>query len=327
MATDYLLFIHGVNTRYERQQPDYANELSRLIKSSIDKSYEIKPIPLYWGYVNKESETRLLTNLKDTQGCWQQLWFQNFRETTILQFVGDAALYISRTVGSKVVESLNRQMRENGLDGEHSQDRLHLITHSWGTVILFDILFAARWNDVNIPGYKSAMEIRQRFLGVEPNPNQGIKLASIHTMGSPIALYSLLDVVPGEDLAQGKPELTQMQASRTATHDITPRLEKYLTDVGKKAQGKLPWRNYIHPADPVAFPLNPLMYSLVDGNKKYVDLQDIITKLNFFDRVMLPVSQTPISLLLGGQAHDSYLKSPEVAQEIVSTIKQSSVNV
>ena len=29
-------------------------------------------------------------------------------------------------------------------------DRLHLVTHSWGTVILFDVMFAPRWDDTDL---------------------------------------------------------------------------------------------------------------------------------------------------------------------------------
>lgn len=324
MAIDYVLFIHGVNTRSERENPKYADELFELMGKNVDKSEELKKIPLYWGAVNKEGEEKLLCKLKSQDGCWQQLWFKQFRQTTLLQFAGDAASYISRTVGSKVVEKLNQDMLK-GLENAGSQDRLHLVTHSWGTVILFDVLFAERWNDPNIEAYQSVQEIRSRFYGVEPNAQQGIRVSSIHTMGSPIALFSLLDVVKGEKQAAGVLELTELQAPRRATHDIIPQLEALVNNLCQNLNGnKLPWRNYIHPGDPVAWPLNPLMYSLVDGLSQCVNVEDVITELKGFDYLNLLFSQTPLALLLnGGHAHGSYFTSTKVAQKIVESIKEA----
>ncbi|MBD2099609.1 hypothetical protein H6F94_01675 [Leptolyngbya sp. FACHB-261] len=323
MATDYILFIHGVSTRKDREKPTYADELIAKLQATVGKQLNLKPVPLYWGDVNQEAEERLLSQLKDKQGCWEQLWFREFREKQLLQFVGDAALYISRQVGSKVIQQLETQMREQ-LAGYQPQDRLHLVTHSWGTVILFDLLFAARWTDPRIPGHQSAMAIRRRFYGVEPNPEQGIRLASVHTMGSPIALFSLLDVVKGEAQAAGQPELTAPEASRTASHDITPSLEKLLENLHQELDGKpLPWRNFIHPGDPVAWPLQPLIFSLVDGLRQYLDLQDVVTRdndgpLEFLARL---TNQNPVAgLLNGGNAHGSYWKSQEVARKIIQTI-------
>lgn len=325
MATDYVLFIHGVNTRCDRTQPDYADRLIYLINQAVDKSYQLQAIPFYWGDINKEAEDKLLEKLQSQQSCWQKLWFQKFRQTALLQFAGDSVLYISRTVGSKIVEKLNRQMIDKGLDNAGSEDRLHLVTHSWGTVILFDILFAERWNDRNIQGYQSAQQIRSRFYGVKPSPEKGIRLSSIHTMGSPIALFSLMDAVKGERQAQGVPELTEIQARQGATHDITPKLEELLKKLGKKLNGnKLLWRNYIHPGDPVAWPLDPLMYGLVDGLSEFVKVEDIITKLKGWDYLSLLFHQKALALLLnGGHAHGSYFTSTEVADKIVQSIQEA----
>ena len=45
MANDYVLFIHGVNTRSQGTQPDYANNLINLIKQTTP----IEPLIVYWG--------------------------------------------------------------------------------------------------------------------------------------------------------------------------------------------------------------------------------------------------------------------------------------
>lgn len=142
MATDYILFVHGVNTREVREQPEYAAQLfDRIQKSVSGHKRDVKKVALYWGDVNINAETQLLTTLKSSP-LWEQIWFREFREKQLLQFAGDAALYISRHIGSKVVNKLKTQALD-ALKNHQPDARLHLVTHSWGTVILFDVLFAA----------------------------------------------------------------------------------------------------------------------------------------------------------------------------------------
>ncbi|MBW4475356.1 MAG: hypothetical protein KME54_00430 [Tolypothrix brevis GSE-NOS-MK-07-07A] len=323
MATDYILFVHGVNTRDRREQPNYANLLIGHINKLIDDPNNLKPIPLYWGDVGIESEKNLMSKIASPGSRWDQLWFQNTRQNTILQFMGDAALYISRSVGSKIVEALRIQI-ELGLENASKSDRLHLVAHSWGTFILFDILFAARWNDTNISAHESVTAIRKCFYGLEPNPEEGIRISTIHTMASPIAIFSLLDIVQGENQAL-TPELTLKQTEQRATHDITPKLKQLVANLSEKEDSnKLPWRNYLHPADPIAWPLDPLIYSLVDGLERNIEIKDIISKLTFVESLMQPFKQKALVMLLyGGQAHGSYFNSVQVAQEIVQTIQQT----
>jgi len=305
MATDYILFVHGVNTREVRETPEYANKLFALIKQSADSSLNLKPVSLYWGDVNKDKEEELKSNLKDSQ-AWDKLWFKDFRTKQLLQFSGDATLYISRHIGSLVVKALKNGALQ-GLKGYNPfEDRLHLVTHSWGTVILFDILFADRWEDPNIPGYQDAQDIRRSLFGLPPEAEKGIRLASIHTMGSPIAFFSLLSV-------------------NQSSHDFQPRFNELLKQLYKNQGKGLPWLNFIHPGDPVAWPLENLLSNLIDGDAKYLDFQDIITQNgDLSDFITLPISQSMLALLHGGDAHGSYWESKQVAQAIARVIMQES---
>lgn len=305
MATDYILFIHGVNTRFDREQPTYANKLFDLIQQRVGSSLNLKKIVLYWGDVNKKAEKDLLNAFRSSPD-WSKFWFREFRENQLLQFVGDAALYISSHVGYLAVEQLKDQALA-GLRGFQSGDRLHLVTHSWGTVILFDILFASRWNLPNVPGGEDVQALRNCLFGLEPDPHQGVRLASIHTMGSPIALFSLMSV------------------SGDSTHDLTPLLKQLLEHLHKVMDGKkLPWRNFAHPGDPVAWPLATVMPTLLEESSNYVDIKDEIThNADLSDFVTEPVSQTVLALVHGGDAHGSYWSSKEVAQEIADTIKKA----
>ena len=319
MATDYILFIHGVNTREERETPEFADELINQLKQKLgqDRTNNTVYIPLYWGDVNINAENRLLKQLQASP-LWEDMWFRTFREQQLLQFAGDAALYISRHVGYKVVKKLKTKAIAQ-LQNFQSGDCLHLVTHSWGTVILFDVLFAGRWNDPKIPGHQEVMDIRDVIFGLSGNDKdvaQGIPLASLHTMGSPVAIFSLTNVSSD---GNGDEELADDSSS---SHDITPRLKQLLEALYQvRQQTKLPWRNYIHPGDPIAYPLAELMKDLVDQDEKYIDFRDLITQEpKLFDKVKEPIHQSTFALLQGGKAHGSYWQNQQVIQEISSIL-------
>ena len=313
MATDYILFIHGVNTRDQRENPEYAKDLIEGIKS---QSPEFVAIPLYWGDVNIEAETQLLDRLQASP-LWNEMWFRTFRQQQLLQFAGDAALYISRHVGYKVVKRLTKDALKV-LQNAQPDDCLHLVTHSWGTIILFDILFATRWDAPQVPGHEEVMKIRDCIFGLsgkDDSTHQGIQLASINTMGSPIAIFSLTSV----NSAPNQPD------SDSSSHDITARLHKLLENLYQARNGEpLPWRNFIHPGDPIAYPLEKLMKDLVDNDEKYIDFQDLITQEpKLFNFLTDPISQTTLALLHGGEAHGSYWQSQKVIREISSILQKN----
>lgn len=320
MATDFILFVHGVNTRDERETPQFADSLIQGLKKELgqDRTRNTVYIPLYWGDVNIKAENRLRRQLQAST-LWNDMWFRDFREKQLLQFAGDAALYISRHIGYKVVKRLKTDAIAR-IQNYQPGDCLHLVTHSWGTVILFDVLFAGRWNNPNIPGHKDVMTIRDAIFGLSgdnDNASQGMPLASLHTMGSPVAIFSLTnvssDVDDSEEIASAVP----------SSHDITPRLKELLKSLYKaRGNKKLPWKNYIHPGDPIAFPLEELMSSLVDQDKLYIDFHDLLTReFRLSDLIFQPLSQTFIALLQGGNAHGSYWHSDQVVKEIASFLK------
>lgn len=309
MATDYILFIHGVNTRAAKEPPDYADKLFNFIQNNVGSSLSLKKVVLYWGNVNKDAEDTLREDLT-TSEAWNKLWFKEYRKIELLQFAGDAALYISRYVGSQVVEKLKTDAWQELQGYKPEEDRLHIVTHSWGTVILFDILFADRWSNEKISGHQSVMDIRRFLCGLPPNPEEGLCLASIHTMGSPIALFSLVSV-------------------EGSSHDFKPLFQQLLSSLYKRLGKPLPWLNFIHPGDPVGWPLEKLVGKLVvdeehPQDKQYVAIQDVVTQnAHLFDFVTEPVSQTYLALLYGGAAHISYLSSEEVAKRIADTIQEA----
>ena len=315
MATDYILFIHGVNTREQQAQPSYANDLIKLLDrtiASVAPTLNPKYIPLYWGDTLFDEQQKRLHKFH-TSSQWNRLWFRNFRSKQLMQFIGDATLYINRHVGAKVVEELARQIEANLPSQPQPDDRLHLVAHSWGTVILFDILFAGRWDLPHVPGSDRVRTIRQRIFGVEPERERGIRLASIHTLGSPIALFNLIDLVPDA-------------TGLGSTYDITQNLQKLLqTLYRERGHRSLPWYNFIHPSDPFAWTLKEVMEEVVGSS--FVEIEDIVTKdRDLSDLLMIPFRQTPVSLLInGGDAHASYWRCRDVVQKMSKAIASNRV--
>ena len=265
MANNYVLFIHGVNTRSQGTQADYANNLINLIKQTTP----IEPLIVYWGDLNNPEEDKLRKGYQ-ASSIWDKLWFQDIRLQQIVRFAGDAALYLSRYIGAKVADKVAEQVAK--LKDSPAEDRLHLVAHSLGAIILFDILFSSRWDQEGISGHDSVMKIRDAIYGVTGNslnPKQGIRLGSITTMGAPIGLFSLTDVDPPAADAQSDP------SKAISTHDITPSLVQLLTNLHQELGGsKLPWRNFVHPGDPIGSTLEGILPGMVDENKAYIDLKD-----------------------------------------------------
>ncbi len=305
MPTDYVLFIHGVKTRSAVEINRIANDLFRRINACVSKeSCNLQLIVPFWGDLNVEATNDLRAGFKRSTK-WKDMWFQDFRSGILMDFVGDAALYISRHVGSQVVQRIQKSALE-GLKSMQPGNRLHLVTHSWGTVILFDILFAARWEDPKLDADTRACIdiIRQALFGLFPNPGVGIPLASIHTMGSPIALFSLLSV-----------------ASRSS-HDLTPKLKELLGNLYAMEKHPLVWKNYVHPGDPIAYPLEGVLPDLLDECAQFVQVEDIIcVQKDFGTWLTTPLRQTLVPMLGGGEAHQFYFKSDAVVKAIAQVIQ------
>lgn len=312
--TEYLLFIHGVNTREDRYQLNYADPLIEHIQRLTPPQMSIKPVVLYWGDVNIGAEMELLKTFQ-ASSVWNKLCFPDLRAKQILQFTGDAALYISRSGGKLVADRLIHDMMSNLQDFRPDRDHLHLITHSMGTVILFDMLFSSRWDAPNADGYEGVEMLRQQIF------RQGSPVRSIHTMGSPIGLFSLL--MGGAD-AEHLP----------STHDITSRLQNYLQSLCKETHAPFPWRNYLHPMDPVATPIEQLLPEMLASASSCLDVRDLLTQDAelLSEAASLSLSNLgPFAnkleaaqlVLFGGLAHNSYWISPLVASTILQTIEMT----
>ncbi len=320
MPTDYVLFNHGVSTRDTHPQSTYADALFNLIQSNYHLAPErtLKKIVLYWGDISNAEEQQLLATYRASP-YWKRMWFRSIRETIILQSIGDIALYLSRYIGAKVADRLQEQTVA-GLQGfDPKEDRLHLVSHSLGTIILFDLLFSARWDNPGTPGHDSVEILRNLLFGVGPTPNSGIMLGSATTMGSPLGLFSLIDV------DQSTENRTDSHGHLLSTHDITPRLEKLLISLRNELGMKLPWYNFMHPGDPIASPLALLLPQLVDRNHRYIDIQDtLLSPVGLLEKFFNLVRQWPLTIVVGLRTHNEYFERQDVAQRIAQVIEKAS---
>jgi hypothetical protein len=128
-------------------------------------------------------------------------------------------------------------------------------------------------------------------------------------MGSPIPLFSLI-TISGKDV------------NNRSTHDISPGLACLLK---KLVQGekKLSWLNFIHPGDPIAWPLETLIGQVIVGAEKYLQVEDILTRGSSpweYIAQMPIIRQTPLALVNGGSAHGSYWQNKDIAKRIAAQI-------
>lgn len=310
MATDYILFVHGVNTRAKdkRFKPGYSDLLFSMIQTTLETRTDLnlKQIEVYWGDI-PEQELSSLRQQFAKSSVWSKFWFQDFRQHQIIGFAGDAALYLSRHAGSLVAERIYQSAKEI-IQTLKPHDRLHLVTHSWGTIILFDILFANRWTDPNNPGFETVGKIREAIFGIPPSKNAGIWLTSLITMGSPLALFSLINLigsVPG-----------------SRQFDLIPNLQELLATLKQVSQKKIPWLNFTHPGDPIAYPLETVMPQLIDPSGDNIEIKDILTSgSGLLDMVARPLAGSFLSLVNGGNAHGSYWENQKVAEQIAAVIQ------
>jgi hypothetical protein len=338
--TDHVFFIHGVNVEQPTtipplpptappppHNPTYSNTLKQLITDQASKSSQellpIKFLPLYWYHITKPQEQNL-SGLLGTSKAWKNMWFRDLRQTFLLHFAGDAALYLSQHIAAQAIESMFNQIiayeQNNPLSND---DNIHIVSHSWGTVILFDILFGARWDDTlatnscynNDPSMTTAIEkvaqIRNKFYGMGKDKDVGIEISGINTMGSPLAFYSLLLSNVG------------------SLHDISGNLKTFLSimDSRRKSKGlpTLKWENFIHRGDLIAYPLENVLPNLLDGSALFINIKDTITVpddlwQNIWKFTNQNIMTAAIVTAFDG-AHNSYWKSDLVAGNIASKFR------
>jgi hypothetical protein len=221
-----VLAIHGLSIRSSH----FADPLFRRLQNRLNSTapaLNVQFLPIYWGDIAEEELKSLRLSVTSTK-IWKKLWYRPLRERLLLPFLGDLANYTSRHAGLRVIRAIC-EIFSSCLSRIETDMPIYLVTHSLGTVILFDLLFAERWNDDD---FTEVRDLRKALYGVKPHKKEGAQVAGIYTMGSPLAFFSLLE----------------------GSHNVQKKMTNMLSRIPS-----LEWHNFIHPGDPFVCPFGTLL--------------------------------------------------------------------
>jgi hypothetical protein len=291
-----VFFIHGVAIRDVK----YADPLKAAIKQEFIKIGRPAPqfYSCFWGNALNDVDGMWNNIDRDIQNIQQEstginvqdiLRYRQFREGLLSQFVGDMFMYLNQKRGFQIRKVIAQQLRE--FIEEKSQEKdLHIISHSLGTVIFWDILFSDRF-EPNDP----AFQIRALLQNLDNTPSEKkVYLKSITTMGSPILFFNTM---LGID-----PKRVQAFAARNQN-------------------GCLKWLNIIHSSDIIAYPLRSSLS--VDASDK-LTLKDVyINDSNPIATLARAMGQNEVAMLAdAGKAHGEYWNHTKTAELIIDNIQE-----
>jgi hypothetical protein len=289
-----VFFIHGVAIR----DANYSKHLQDLLRKRFFRCE--RPLPHYcpgfWGAVLKQTGQiwnwvhQDLEDLKKKHpgvNVQDVFRYREFREDFISQFCGDALTYFNTERGEHIRDTIADQLWQ--FIKHHPQDNdLHIVTHSLGTVILWDVLFSDRFASDD-----PAHTIRSLISASNGGSDRKVCLRSITTMGSPILFFNMmLDVAP----------------------------ERVKAFASQYQENPLRWINILHSSDIIAYPLQSSMSAHLMPNLFFRD-KYIWADANGGEQVARALGQGHAAMAMSvTDAHCSYWHSPGVARLIVSNI-------
>ncbi|MFM7428195.1 MAG: hypothetical protein ACKO7W_24890 [Elainella sp.] len=287
-----VFFLHGVATK----NADYAKPLQHLLKQEFIQRKQ--PLPHFyagfwgnvfkqtgqmWNWIHKDLEALKAGYPADVQDIFR---YQEMREDFISQFFGDALTYFNTERGLDIRDTLADQLYKF-LKHHPQETDLHLVSHSLGTVILWDVLFSDRFANDD-PAYT----IRSLLAPVVQDSTKA-QLKSLTTMGSPILFFNMmLDVSPQQ---------------------IKMFLSRYSTDIFR-------WINLLHSSDIIAYPLQSSLQIDRISNLFFRD-RYIWSDANLAERAARAFGQAHAAMALGvSDAHSSYWQSRGAARFVASNL-------
>ncbi|MBK1988987.1 alpha/beta hydrolase [Sphaerospermopsis aphanizomenoides BCCUSP55] len=295
-----ILFIHGV----AESKVKFAEPLKKLIQTEFSQRGQKLPhfhSGFYADILNNKGKVWNFIH-QDLQKFQQEnpyvesqyiLRGKDLREGFISDFVGDAFTYLNFQIGKKIRQSITEHLED--FITNHSQEKeLHIIAHSMGTVILWDMLFSDNFEN-NDPAFKFRELI-----------NDQVQLKSITTMGSPVILFNMLLDIPTEQVK------------------LKCQSFKY----------PLRWLNIIHSSDMIAYPISSSLevrknYNIRVTDKFIVDnannLEILVRQIANYPGIK---DITSINKLLdlgaiatgAADAHIGYWNCPQTAKMITENI-------
>jgi hypothetical protein len=289
-------FIHGVATRDVK----YSQSLIEGIKQEFVQNNEKLPYfyTSFWGHVLSDFN-RIWNHIDDDLISLKQqdpssdpseaFRYRKFREGLISEFTGDMFTYMNKQQGYEVRKLIADQILK--FVQKHPEEKeICIISHSLGTVILWDILFSDNFDD-NDPAHS----IRKLLSSTQKSEDEpSISLAGIVTMGSPILFFNAMLGIDADKI-------------KVKINDYTSR--------------EIQWTNIVHASDIIAYPLSSSLR--LDADSKLV-FQDIFLceDANLIEKAARKLGQQEVALIAGMvDAHTGYWSSKEVAQ-IASRILQ-----
>ncbi|MDB9496854.1 hypothetical protein PN441_10290 [Spirulina major CS-329] len=274
-----VFFIHGVNT----QSSKYADTLIKNIRKNIKT-----PINFYssfWGNLFNDKKHQIIGYIeKDhSHACNLHQEYQNYHSDTyrykkqrnelINDFLGDFLIYQNSQRGKIIRQTISEQL--NQFLKNHPQDnQIHVITHSFGSFILWDLLFSKE-----LPNHDPAFTFREIL--------SSINIESITTMGSPLLfLKQMLDL------------------DFSIIHEALENRSQKNINVADD----LRWVNVIHSSDLIAYPLKAAIDNEISRKLDFFD-QYIWQCANSFEQTFINLGQLDLAMTVAAKdAHSSYFQ-------------------
>ncbi|MFM6205138.1 MAG: hypothetical protein ACKPEN_20470 [Planktothrix sp.] len=297
-----VFFIHGVATR----DACYSSNLQQLIKTEFSHRGEKNPhfYAGFWGSAltdigkiwNSIDEDLAHVKKKYSKIDSEEIFrYRTFREGLFSQFLGDFFTYMNRDKGREIRKTIAQQLY-NFIKQNPNDFELHIVAHSLGTVILWDVLFSERFSAKD-PALSIRAMIREFENQTDVKPKHQVNLSSITLMGSPILFVNMM-------------------------LDVRPEKVNQFADSYSSEQ-PLRWLNLIHPSDLIAYPLKA---SLPLAENTYLKFEDeyLLEDANLAEKTVRSLGLTPLTPLamaLGSSdAHSSYWNCCKTAGLITNNI-------
>ncbi len=289
-----VFFLHGVATK----NADYSKPLQNLLRQEFNQIGQ--PLPHFyagfWGNVFKQTGQMWnwihqdLQNLKDANpqaDIGDIFRYRDLREDFVSQFFGDALTYFNTERGLDIRDTLADQLYKF-LKNHPQETELHIVSHSLGTVILWDVLFSDRFANDD-PAYT----IRSLISPNAQNNAGKIQLKSLTTMGSPILFFNImLDI--GFEQVRGFTSSYDSEAFR--------------------------WLNILHASDSIAYPLQSSLHTDRIANLFFRD-RYIWADANIAEKTARTLGQVHAAMALGvSDAHCSYWQSCGTARFVMKNL-------
>ncbi|MEW5860815.1 MAG: hypothetical protein AB1861_26160 [Cyanobacteriota bacterium] len=290
-----VFFIHGVATR----NVQYADNLKLLLKNEFDKRGELLPhlYSSFWGNILTDLDkiwNVIHQDLQELKKEYSQtsiddiFRYKELRQGFLSQFGGDFLTYFNPERGEAIRKLIAQQLYDF-LKKNPEETELHIVAHSLGSVILWDVLFSERFSPQDPAAY-----IRAMIHGFSSSAKvKKVTLKSITTMGSPILfLNTMLQVSP----------------------------EKVKKFADSYQEDPLRWINIIHSSDIIAYPLRSSL-NINSGDHLFLRDEYISTDANPLEKAARSIGQFEAAMALGAaDGHGWYWQCQRTTNLIADNI-------